>query len=170
MTVVLPEWVARNESRRRELEAKEHRSSETRYWDPLLQALDPRLSLRKAHETAAGPGIHPGFWHIIRANEKGPGTAWVISSNGLGEPGEYREMSDDILDILRRGDLWNRIVREEAATMARRHEASLERAKETRRESRVQDLALNIKAMDSPGVSRAARGATAKGRHKAKAR
>lgn len=157
--VIVPEWVARNEHRRRVLEESEHIRSERRYWDPLLQALDHRLSLRKARALSdarvpLAPGIIPGYWHVIRKGDGCPDTAWVITSKGLGVfPGEYREMSDDVLDVLRRGDLWNGAVKHDAQATARRVAASKERAKETRKEARVDDLAINIRALDSPGVS-----------------
>jgi hypothetical protein len=57
--LVVPEWVARNEHRRRVLEESEHIRSERRYWDPLLQALDHRLSLKKAR-TLNDAKVPPG--------------------------------------------------------------------------------------------------------------
>lgn len=157
--VVIPGWVARNERARGQLEADEHIRSERRHWDPLLQSLDHRLSLRKARSlrdarVPVAPGIIPGYWHVIRKGDGCPDTAWVITSKGLGVfPGDYREMSDDVLDVLRRGDLWNGAVTHEAQTVARRVEESKERARVTRKEARVDDLAINIRALDSPGVS-----------------
>jgi hypothetical protein len=167
--LILPENVVHEDRLQRAMEEADSIIAETRYWGPLLHDIDLRLNIRKARAQAAGPGVIPGFWHVTRTSEGAAPTAWAITTNGLGVPGDYREMGHDVLETLRRGDLWSASRLHEAATMARRRETSKERAKETRREARVQDLALNVKALDSPGVSLAAKGATAKGRHKAKA-
>jgi hypothetical protein len=152
----------------RRLAALEHADAAMRYWDPLLREIDEHLSLRRAFaRTQWGvPGIFPGLWHIVRRVPGGALTAWAISTNGLGEPGDYREMGHDILETLRRGDMWDKTRVYEAEMRARRREASEERAHENHREARREDLAVNVKAMVSPGVSRAARGARAKSRKK----
>lgn len=149
------------------LEAKQRTDDAMRYWDPLLRDIDHRLSLRRAYPHAMSAGIFPGMWHIIRKAEGAPFTAWVISQNGLGVPGPYREMGHDVLDELKRGDLWSKTARYEREQRARRVEESKERAQENYREARRDDLAVNVKAMINPGVSRAAKGARAKARKKA---
>ena len=152
--VIVPEWVARNERRRKVLEDRSSGIAQTRYWNPLLKEIDFRLSLEfvgrvDGHEV----GVVPYRWHLVRANEKGPDTYMALTSAGLGVDGEFREMADDVLQALKAGDLWDPAVRREAEIRARRKAESQERAKETRKEARVDDLALNIRALDSPGVS-----------------
>lgn len=166
MGLLLPESFAREAAREAALEEADHIIAERRYWDRRLADIDPCLSLNKARLGAQGLGIFPGMWHIIRRAEP-PFTAWVISTNGLGVPGGYREMGDDVLETLRRGDMWDAARTREREVEARRREESKVRAEENHREARRDDLALNVKAMINPGVSRAARGATARARKKA---
>lgn len=167
MSLLVPQSVMMDELRRLALEEADHILDERSYWNPKLQDIDHRLSLNKARPHAMGPGIFPGMWHIIRTAEGAPFTAWVISTSGLGIPGEYREMADDVLETLRRGDMWNRARMLEQQREVERREASRERAMGNHREARREDLALNVKAMVNPGVSRASRGARAKARKKA---
>lgn len=167
MPIILPQSVALAERMDRAMEEADSIIAAQKYWLPLLRDIDERLGLRKARSQAVGPGILPGFWHVTRTSEGAMPTVWAITTNGLGAEGDYREMGHDVLETLKRGDLWSAARRHEIATAARRADASKERAKETRKEARVQDLALNVKALDSPGVSRAAKGATAKARKKA---
>lgn len=156
-----------DELRRLALEEADHIIGERRYWNARLEDIDHRLSLNKARPHAMGPGIFPGMWHIIRTCEDAPFTAWVISTNGLGVPGEYREMAEDILETLRRGDMWDKARMLEQQKAVERTAASKARARENHREARRDDLAVNVKALINPGVSRAARGARAKARKKA---
>ena len=161
--VIVPEWVARNEKRRRVLEDRSSGIAQTRYWNPLLREIDFRLSLEFVGRVDGQEvGVVPYRWHIVRANEKGPDTYMAITTGGLGVDGDFREMADDVLLKLRAGDLWDPVVRREAEVVARRRAESKERAKETRKEARVDDLAINIRAMDSPGVSMADTGWTYK--------
>lgn len=165
MGLLLPESFAREAAREAALDEADHIIAERRYWDRRLADIDPCLSLNKARMNARGLGIFPGMWHIIRRTEP-PFTAWVISTNGLGVPGDYREMGEDILDTLKRGDMWSESAMREAARARERRAASEERALANHREARRDDLALNVKAMINPGVSRAAKGARAKARKK----
>src|SRR6478735_3382411 len=103
--LVLPQSVMMDELRRLALVEADHIIDERRYWNPRLEDIDHRLSLNKARPMAMGPGIFPGMWHIIRTAEGAPFTAWVISTEGLGIPGDYREMGEDILETLKRGDM-----------------------------------------------------------------
>lgn len=166
MSLVLPDSFLERERRTLALEEADHIIAERQYWEPLLQDVDHRLFLRKARPMAQAAGIFPGMWHVIRVADGAPFTAWVVSTNGLGVPGPYREMGHDVLDELKRGDLWNETRRREIEAAQDRKAKSEARAHANHREARREDLALNVKAMINPGVSRAARGATAKARKK----
>jgi hypothetical protein len=166
MGLILPTSVEMDARRERALVARDHADAEMAYWDARLRDIDPGLRLQRAWPHAEGPGIFPGMWHIIRRAEGAVFTAWVISTNGLGVPGPYREMGDDVLETLKRGDMWNRDRVREAALEQDRRERSEQRAKDNHRDARRDDLAVNVKAMLSPGVSRSARGARAKSRKK----
>jgi hypothetical protein len=166
MSLVLPDSYLERERRSVALEEADHILAERAYWEPKLHDIDPRLFLRKCRPSATAPGLFPGMWHVLRVSDDAPFTAWVISTNGLGVPGHYREMGHDVLETLRRGDLWNPAILRERTARELREQASKARAEENHREARRDDLAVNVKAMVSPGVSRAARGATAKGRKK----
>lgn len=166
--LVLPDWVARNERRRQVLGVDEKSGfAQTRYWNPLLREIDTRLSLVWVGRVDGEEvGVVAYRWHIVRKADDAPDTFWAITTEGLGHLGGFREMGSDVLETLRTGDLWNESVVYDRRAAERRLQASKERAKETRREARVGDLALNIKALDNPGVSLAAKGATAKARWK----
>jgi hypothetical protein len=166
VSLLLPESYLERELRSVALEEAEHIMRERSYWEPLLHDIDHRLFLRLCRPSASAAGLFPGMWHVLRVVDNGPFTAWVISTNGLGIPGPYREMGQDILDALRRGDMWNAAAMHDQYTVRRRLEESEERAKANHREARREDLAVNVKAMINPGVSLAARGARAKARKK----
>lgn len=166
--LVLPEWVARNERRRQVLEVDEKSGfAQTRYWNPLLGEIDARLRLVWVGRVDGEEvGVVPYRWHIVRKADDAPDTFWAVTTEGLGSSGGFREMGSDVLETLRSGDLWNESVVYDRRAAERRLQASKERALVTRKEARVGDLALNIKALDNPGVSLAAKGATAKARWK----
>lgn len=166
-SLIVPEWVQRNERRRQVAGDPSSGFAQTRYWNPLLREIDARLSLVWVGRVDGEEiGVVPYRWHLVRSSEGAPDTFWAITTEGLGQAGGFREMASDVLDTLRAGDLWSDSVLYDRRAATRRLEASKERAKETRKEARVQDLALNVKALDSPGVSLAAKGARAKARRK----
>lgn len=147
--IVLPDWVARNHARRRIMEDQSSGLSQTRYWNPILEQIDHRLELVMVGRWDDHPGgVIPYRWHILRRNEAGPDSYWPI----VGPNDSFREMGSDVIEDFKGRDLWNPTVRHEVETVRRRRAASEERAKETRKEARVGEIAMNIKAMDSPGV------------------
>lgn len=120
-----------------------------RYWNRLLHDLDPNLGLVFAKPNAFGPGIRPGYWHVRRRNEKGADSYFVIQ----GRNGEYREMDDAFLQQLREGDFQNTQVLRANDQLAGRRERSAERAKETAREARADEIAINVKAQVNPSIA-----------------
>jgi hypothetical protein len=147
--IVLPEWVARNERRRRMLEDRSSGLGQTRYWNPLLREIDPRLELIFIGATDEADGTVPMRWHLRRRNETGPDSYWAL----VGPDGEFREMGSDVLEDFKGRDLWDSRVRKDLDDDRRRKLTSKERGRETRKEGRVDELAVNIRALDSPGVS-----------------
>lgn len=153
MSVVLPEWVARNERRRQLLEANSptHRHNEDwKVWNRLLREIDARLSYVFVPELEdPPPGVVPLRWHVVRVNEAGPDSYWPL----LDEDGQFREMGSRDVEDFKGRDLWDPAVRHELATLRRRRLESKERGRETKREARRDEIALNVKALESPGVS-----------------
>ena len=61
-----------------QLERLGRRHEWLKYFDRELQAMDPRLSLVKASESATETGLKPGFWHIKRDNEQTMATYYPL--------------------------------------------------------------------------------------------
>lgn len=149
MGLVVPEWVARNERRRKVLEDQASGFNQTRYWNPLLKDIDHRLELVFVGGVDGDvPGVVPFRWHILRRNEAGPDTYRAV----VGRDGEFRDMGSDVLEDLRSGDLWEERVRRDIDAATRRADASRERAKDTHREARVGEVASNLNALTRPSV------------------
>jgi hypothetical protein len=148
MGVLVPDWVARNERQRAMLSDVKSGLGQTRYWNPLLQEKDPRLELAFVGEAPPVPGIFSYRWHVLRHNENGPDSYWALE----GPDGEFREMGSDILEHFNRSDLWDPRVREGVEVSMRRKKVSQERAKDLRREQRVDELTSNVNAMIRPSV------------------
>lgn len=146
MSLILPERVAAQMRRDEALEfAQDHRVKEFNGW---LKNIDPWCRLVYAGEKAHGPGIQPGRWHVRRQMPGCMPTHLVISTNGLGVPGGYRDPDSGVLESMRRADMQRRdLIAEE-----RKAEAAQERAAENHREARRGELAINLKAKLNPGV------------------
>lgn len=157
MAIVVPEWVARNERRRRILDDPSSGIAQTRYWNPLLKQIDPRLQLVFVGRVEDDPQVEPMRWHIARVNESGPDTYWPI----VEADGGYREMAEDWLNRLRCGDLWNPAVRHDIGRADRLRREALERDKANHKAARVDELAVNAKSIINPGVSKSDTGWTA---------
>lgn len=146
MSVLLPGYVQARIERDKALEfTQDHRIQEFNGW---LKNIDPWLRLVFAGPAAHGPGIQPGRWHVRRQLPGCAPTHLVISTNGVGVPGGFREPDSGVLESLRRADMWHRNLLAEEEAQRR----SQERAEENYRESRREELALNIKAKLNPGV------------------
>lgn len=152
MGLIVPEWVQRNEQQRNRLEARAEsvrHNSDWKRWNSLLRDVDPRLSYIFVPMLEDPPaGVVLLRWHVVRVNEAGPDTYWPL----LADDGGYREITDRDVEDWKGRDLWNPAVRHEIATRQRRRGESKERAKQTRREGRVDELASNINALNRPSV------------------
>lgn len=146
MSLILPESVESHRRRQQALAwATDDRVREFNRW---LKDIDPHLSLAFAEEKASGPGIQPGRWHVRRHAPGCVPTHLVISTNGVGVPGGFREPDSGVLESLRRADTHRRNLLAEQMIQ----EAAKERAKERHTEARRDELAVNIKAKTSPGI------------------
>lgn len=153
MSLVVPEWVARNERSRQRLEALAESSKhnhEWKRWNVLLRDIDPRLSYVFMPALDQPPvGATALRWHVVRVNETGLDTYWPL----LADDGGYREITDRDFEDFKGRDLWNPAVRREVEVRQRRRREASERAKDLRREQRRFELASNVRAIDSPSVS-----------------
>lgn len=73
------------------------------FWTRALKRIDPRLSLAQAKENAEGPGIRPGYYHVLRRNEGAP--MWRMPL--CGPNGEFIEPTEQMLQDLEASDLQN---------------------------------------------------------------
>lgn len=118
-----------------QLERLGRRHEWLKYFDRELQAMDPRLSLVKASESATEPGLKPGYWHIKRDNEQTMATYYPLQ----GHDGEFVEPGSEHLEMMRRNDLtkpenFKRLVEQGEAHLRRIEEQRKERAEERQTE------------------------------------
>jgi hypothetical protein len=147
MSIVLPDWVARNMQREQVLQSAD--PAQVKYWNRRLKELDPHLALAWAGEFASGPGIVPGRWHIRRKNLVGADTYWPVQT----PDGGFREMSSQVLEQFQAADLWNSQVRADRDRSFARAERSADRAKLREKEDRVDHLRDHINVQERPQVS-----------------
>jgi len=126
-----------------------------RYWNRRLAEAKPGLALAWAGENARGPGIIPNRWHVRWRDpvDKGaPDTYFAVTTGGIGEPGEFREMGSDVVEAFRAFDLWDSRVRRDRERRERLVREANERAKALAKEQRVYEIAANVNALDRPSV------------------
>jgi len=161
--LILPEAVAHADRLERSLEKLNllrERVSWLTYFESELKAIDGQLSLVKAVENATEPGLTPGYWHVKRDNPAMVPTYLPIQ----GPLGEFVEPHSGILEDLRRMDLQRSGALEEIARAQNRKAADERKRRENAKLERVEALAGHMKAIDSPGVSRAARRRSVRGK------
>ena len=144
MTVrtVLPDWVVASM-------VDEELTAQERYWNPILQRIDPYLRLVRPFRDPPVFEMVPNRWHLSRINEQGVELHIPI----MGPDGEYREMDEAMLQALMRKDMQSsrseRINRE----TSRQREAARERQKQREREDRRTSLAERIYSKENVSVS-----------------
>lgn len=160
MPLILPSAVAR------ELEVERQLGKSIAWveaYNRRLRAIDPRLELIRAKDSATAPGLIPGFWHIKRENPGAPNSYIPITD----EHGNFAEPGERHIEYLKSRDLWDqRVLREHERAQAARERAAT-RDRELAREARRDEFARNIKALASPSVFMGAKTARAKGRRTA---
>lgn len=151
--ILLPESVIENMRVERSL----HFASDgyVKDFNRRLKEIDPHLSLAFAGDRAEGSGIQPGRWHIQRKNPQRPDiptTFWTISTNGIGNPGGFRDPDQGVIDELHRNDLWKNGGVEKLKRAREERERREARERANQREARRDELAVNIKAVTNPGI------------------
>lgn len=118
-------------------------------WGPLFKQIDDRLSLVFWPQNLPEHyGAKAGCLNVRRKNVGAPDSYMPICT----PEGGYREPGSADLERLKSQDLWDPRVlreRERAAEAAERRE---ERQQDNEREDRRQELARNVKALESPSV------------------
>lgn len=115
-----------------------------------VRDFDEKVSIVKARENAHAPGIRPGFYHIMRFNEGAP-----LSFVPIEDPkdGGFTVPDSNVLDRLRRSDMWNeRVVRDRAA-VAEREARELQAKEEAERAERVEEITERWAAASQTRVS-----------------
>jgi len=108
-----------------------------------LKQLDPYLEVGFVGEGApAYPGILPGRWHVIRRNPDGLDTFLPIA----GPDGEYREPSFQMIDEMKRRDLWKRDAVKERMDAVREEWIRRDKQKELFSEQSRDEAALVYRA------------------------
>lgn len=124
-------------------------SEHARVFNPMLKALDERLSLVYVKESCKASGLRPGRFHVRLRNERGGDLYMPIED----EDGGFREPASDIIYRLQRCDLHNPAVHREFRQAHERREEEARRDDARRREERIDAIAGRIKAYDNPAVS-----------------
>lgn len=117
--------------------------------DAMLKDLDPRLELVWIKEGATAVGLIPSRWHIRRRNEETLDSYFPL----VGPNDEYVEPNSGHVEMMRRGDLWNRDVVAEIQAERRRKEIARQKREQAGRDERVDTLATHLKSRINPGVS-----------------
>lgn len=124
-------------------------SEHARVFNPMLKAVDERLSLVYVKESCQASGLRPGRFHVRLRNERGADLYMPVET----EDGGFREPASDIIYRLQRCDLQNPAVHREFRAAHERREEDARRDEARRREARVEELAGRLKAYDVPAVS-----------------
>ncbi len=118
-------------------------------WNRIVKEIDPALEVIKAPENATHPSLKPGYWHVIRhgGSEAPPA---IIPHEG--PDGEYRDLDSSLLERLRKGDMWSARSMKAMTDRNKKAQRAAERARETERERRVDEVFDRYKAKFNPGV------------------
>lgn len=92
-----------------------------------FKQFDEWVSIVKAKDHAAAPGIRPGFYHVMRFNQNAPLSFLPIEA----PDGGFMVPDSGVLERLRRTDMWNeRVVRDRRRALEMEEQAK--RADEAR--------------------------------------
>src|SRR3954470_11123125 len=135
MTLYLPPHVIaqqRREFEQRILRCVTVEDPRAREFTETLQKVSPDMFMVRAHDTVdADLPLRPGFYHILVRNPDAPMTVMTVHENG-----EYAEPDSRIFDVLARGNLRERRVRERLEQQDREVQDAIDRDRRTRNEDR----------------------------------
>ncbi len=107
-----------------------------------LQRISPDLYMVKANDKVEmGAPLRPGFYHILMRSADGEIGAMEVHENG-----RYAEPDSRIFDVLARGNLRERRVRERLAQQHEQEQEEIAKEKQTAKENRmerVRDIVLS---------------------------
>src|SRR4051794_19138942 len=145
MTLLLPPHVIKQQ--RREFEQRILRcvtveDPRAREFTETLQKISRDMFMVRAHDTVdADLPLRPGFYHILVRNQDAPMTVMAVHENG-----EYAEPDSRVFDVLARGNLRERRVRDRVAEQEREEreagERELQAANDNRKE-RLKEIVLS---------------------------
>jgi hypothetical protein len=152
MSLYLPPHVIKQQ--RREFEQRILRcvtveDPRAREFTETLQKVSPDMFMVRAHDTVdADLPLRPGFYHILVRNPDAPMTVMTVHENG-----EYAEPDSRIFDVLARGNLRERRVRERLAEQEIERFESEEKRRATASEDRRARLSEIVKSATRAQVS-----------------
>ena len=114
-----------------------------------LKHISPNLWMVRAQATVdANLPLRPGFYHILEVNDHADMNVIVITNNG-----EYVEPGDWIFDMLARGNLRERRVRDRLAEVEREEREAGEKELQTANENRKERLTEIVKSATRAQIS-----------------
>jgi hypothetical protein len=152
MSLYLPPHIAaqkRHEFEQRILRCVTIEDARAREFTTKLQRISPKLWMVRAQDTVdADLPLWPGYYHILEINDDGYLHVKVVESNGA-----YAEPGDWIFDVLARGNLRDRRVRDRLADLEREEREAGEKELQTANENRKERLQEIVKSATRAQVS-----------------
>lgn len=150
--IYLPPHIAaqqRHEFEQRILRCVTIEDPRAREFTEKLQAISPDMFMVRAQDTVdADLPLKPGFYHILVRNQDAPMSVMTVHENG-----EYAEPDSRVFDVLARGNLRERRVRDRLAERERERFESEEKRHQTLNEDRRERLTEIVKSATRAQVS-----------------
>ena len=150
--LLLPPHIVRQQ--RREFEQRILRcvtieDARAREFTQKLQMISPDMFMVRAQDTVdADLPLRPGFYHILIRNPDAPMSVMVVHEND-----RYAEPDSRIFDVLARGNLRERRVRDRLAEVEREQREAGEKELQTANENRKERLTEIVKSATRAQVS-----------------
>ena len=151
-SLYLPPHIERQ--RRREFEQRILRcvtveDARAREYTRKLQAISTDMFMVRAHDTVdADLPLRPGFYHILIRNQDAPMSVMCVHEND-----RYAEPDSRIFDVLARGNLRERRVRDRLAEVEREQREAGEKELQTANENRKERLQEIVKSATRAQIS-----------------
>ena len=88
---------------RQMVEELEFVAGRLKHYEMLAREIDDHLRIVLAKEHTTVEGLKPGYYHVVRLRPGGP--AWIKPYEGPN--GEWRDLDEGIIDMIKERDLWN---------------------------------------------------------------